>query len=85
MSLHIVHLDLICMSYDQKKGRESNWEFDSLSQIPWKQGPNELQLGRDVHLWKDLFEGYNILPLHFQKRLDLKKIWASKFLEQQES
>ncbi len=27
--LHIVHLNLICMSYDQKKGRESNWEFDS--------------------------------------------------------
>jgi hypothetical protein len=26
---HIVHLYLICMSYDQKKGRESNWEFDS--------------------------------------------------------
>jgi len=27
--LHIVHLHLICMSYDQKKGRESTWEFDS--------------------------------------------------------
>jgi hypothetical protein len=25
--LHIVHLNLICMSYDQKKGRESNWEL----------------------------------------------------------
>jgi hypothetical protein len=24
----IVHLDLICMNYDQRKGRESNWEFD---------------------------------------------------------
>ncbi len=22
--LHIVHLDLICMNYDQKKGQESN-------------------------------------------------------------
>jgi hypothetical protein len=33
---HIVHLNLICMSYDQKKGRESNWEFDFRPQIPWK-------------------------------------------------
>jgi hypothetical protein len=24
-----VHLDLICISYDQKKGWEPNWEFDS--------------------------------------------------------
>jgi len=32
----IVHLDLICMSYDQKKGWELNWEFDSRPQIPWK-------------------------------------------------
>jgi len=31
---HIVHLDLICMSYDQKKGRELNWKFDSRQQIP---------------------------------------------------
>jgi hypothetical protein len=27
-SHHIVHLDLICMSYDQKNVHESNWEFD---------------------------------------------------------
>jgi hypothetical protein len=38
----IVHLDLICMSYNQRKGRESNWEFDSWSQTPWNQGSNDL-------------------------------------------
>jgi len=27
--LCIVHLNLICMSYDQKKKWESNWKFDS--------------------------------------------------------
>jgi hypothetical protein len=32
----IVHLDLICMSYDQKKGQKSNWEFDSQPQTLWK-------------------------------------------------
>jgi hypothetical protein len=30
----IVHLNLIYMSYDQKKGQESNWEFDFQSQFP---------------------------------------------------
>jgi hypothetical protein len=38
----IVHLDLICMSYDQKKGWESNWEFDYQPQIHGKQGLNEI-------------------------------------------
>jgi hypothetical protein len=28
MMIMIVHIDLICMSYAQKKGHESNWEFD---------------------------------------------------------
>jgi hypothetical protein len=33
--LHIVHLYMICMSYDKKKRRESNYkfEFDSRPQI----------------------------------------------------
>jgi hypothetical protein len=33
MCLCIIHLDLICMNYDQKKGWESNWEFDFRLQI----------------------------------------------------
>ncbi len=33
---HFAHLKLICMSYDQKKGHESNWVFDSWPQIPKK-------------------------------------------------
>jgi hypothetical protein len=81
----IVHLDLICWGYDQKKRCESNWKFDSRPQFPWKHGSNEVQLGRVIHCWKDLFEHYKILPLHFQqKKLDLRKIWAFKVLKQQE-
>ncbi len=80
---HIGHLDLICMSYDQKKGWESNLEFDFRPQIPWKQGSNEVRLERATHHWKDIFKGYIILSLHFQKKnLYLKKIWVSKVLEQ---
>jgi hypothetical protein len=81
----IVHLNLICTSYDQKKGRKSTWEFDSRPQIPWKKASNEVQSGRVIHLWKDIFERYKILPSHFQNIFDLRKIWMSKFLGQQES
>jgi hypothetical protein len=62
----IVHLNLICMSYDQDKRWESNWEFDYQPQIPWKQESNEVQLECALDFWKDLFEGYKILPSHFQ-------------------
>jgi hypothetical protein len=31
--LCIVHLDLICMNYDKKKGQKSNLEFDFQPQI----------------------------------------------------
>jgi hypothetical protein len=64
---HIVHLDLIYMSYDQKKGHESNWEFDSRSQILRNKGSNEVRLGRVIHHWKNIFEGYKILPLYSKK------------------
>jgi hypothetical protein len=71
---HIVHLNLIYMSYDQKKGQESNFQFDSRSQTPWKQGSNEFWLGQAIHHWKDFFKGYKILPSHFF----LKKTWFEK-------
>jgi len=63
-----------CMSYDQKKGQESNREFDSQPQILLEQGSNDFQLGRVMHRWKDFFEDYKLLPLHAPKKLDLRKI-----------
>ncbi len=80
-----LHLNLICMSYDQKMGHESNWEFDFRPQSLSKQRSNEVQLGCVIHCWKEFFEGYKILPSHFQNKLDLRKIWASKVLGQQKS
>jgi hypothetical protein len=38
----MVNFDLIYMSYDQKKGHELNWEFDSQPQIPRKHGSIEV-------------------------------------------
>jgi hypothetical protein len=49
------------MSYDQKKGWESNWEFDFQPQAPWKQGSNEVRLERAIHHWKDISKGYKII------------------------
>ncbi len=74
----IIHLDLICMNYDEKKGWELNWKFDSQSQIPWKQGSNEVWLERVIHHWKSIFKGYKIVPSHIKNKFDLRKIWASK-------
>jgi hypothetical protein len=62
------------------KKQESNWEFDSQPQTPWKQGSNELSLKHAIHRWKNLFEGYKILPSIFENKFDLRKIWATKVL-----
>jgi len=56
----IGHLDLCCPSYGQKKGRESNWQFDSR---PLKVGNRPLpNIGIEsaIRRWKDLDEGYKI-------------------------
>jgi hypothetical protein len=62
------------MSYDQKKSQQSNWEFDSQPQIPFKQGPNDFQLRHAIHHWKELFKHYKILPLYAPNTFFKKKI-----------
>jgi hypothetical protein len=56
------------MNYDQKKGWESNCEFDSQPQIPLEKGSNDLQLENAIRCWKDFFDGYKILPLQAPKK-----------------
>jgi hypothetical protein len=56
----IGHLDICSPSYGQKKGRESNWQFDSR---PLKVGNRlapDVRWGSATRRWKDLDEGYNI-------------------------
>jgi hypothetical protein len=53
------HLDICSPSYGQKKGRESNWQFDSR---PLKVGNRPVPNVRSrsaTRSWKALFEGYN--------------------------
>ncbi len=55
----IGHLDIYSPSYGQKKGRESNWQFDSR---PLKFGNRplpDIRLESATRRWKELDEGYN--------------------------
>ncbi len=56
----IGHLDIRSPSYGQKKGQESNWQFDSR---PLKVGNRpvlDVRSGSATWRWKALFEGYKI-------------------------
>jgi hypothetical protein len=55
----IGHLDICSPSYGQKKGRESNWQFDSRPlKVANRPLPN-IRFGSAIRRWKDLDEGYN--------------------------
>ncbi len=55
----IVHLDIWNTSYGQKKGRESNWQFDARP-LKVKNWPDYLVCRqRATYRWKALDEGYN--------------------------
>jgi hypothetical protein len=55
----MTHLDIWNTSYGQKKGRESNWQFDSRA-LKVENQPNFLMCKRRAtYRWKALNEGYN--------------------------
>jgi hypothetical protein len=56
---HIGHLDICSPSYGQKKGRESNWQFD-YRPLKVRNRPVPDMCSRSATWrWKALFEGYN--------------------------
>jgi hypothetical protein len=55
----MIHLDIWNTSYGQKKGRESNWQFDSRSQKVGNQPDFLAFKWRETCCYKDLNEGYN--------------------------
>jgi hypothetical protein len=74
----IAHLDISNISYGQKKGRESNCQFDSWQQ---KVGNRPDLLGwreRATYHWKDLNNKYNFYLDHIVIRGLLAKLWGSK-------
>ncbi len=74
----IGHLDICSPSYGQKKGRESNWQFDSR---PLKVGnrplPN-IRFERATWRWKDLDEGYNVCSDFVTIGFCSRELWPSK-------
>ncbi len=74
------HFDICNTSYGKKKGRESNWQFDSR---PLKVG-NRLDAGvwrwSATHRWKALNESYklalDLIPIRGMK----KELWTHKVL-----
>jgi hypothetical protein len=55
----MTHLDIWNTSYGQKKGRESNWQFD-FRPLKVRNRPDFLAFRwRETHRWKALDKGYN--------------------------
>ncbi len=74
----IGHLDICSPSYGQKKGRESNWQFDSR---PLKVGNRPLpdfRFGSAIGRWKDLDEGYNFGLDLVAIQLCSRELWQFK-------
>jgi hypothetical protein len=70
--------DICSPSYGQKKGRESNWQFDSR---PLKVGNRPLpdvQFERATCRWKDLDEGYNFGSDLIAIQLCSRELWRFK-------
>jgi hypothetical protein len=75
---HIAHLDIKNTSYGQKKGRESNYQFDSRPK-KIKNRPYLLVCRwRATYHWKALDEGYNFSLDYISIWGLLAKLWGSK-------
>jgi len=72
------HFNIYNTSYGRKKGRESNWQFDSR---PLKVG-NWPDLGAckwsATHRWKALKESYNFVLDFVPIRIQGEKLWMPK-------
>jgi hypothetical protein len=72
------HLDIYSPSYGQKKGRESNWQFDSRPLKVRNRPAPDVLWESAIRRWKALDESYNIgldlIPIRGQG----EKLWPSK-------
>jgi hypothetical protein len=72
------HLDICSTSHGWKKGRESNWQFDSPPQkIGNRSDPGACKWSA-THRWKALKESYNFCLDLVLIRARGKKLWAPK-------
>jgi len=74
----IGHLDICRPSYGQKKGRESNWQFDSRPLKVENRPLFNIRIESVIRRWKDLDEGYKIGSDLVAIRLRSRELWAPK-------
>jgi hypothetical protein len=74
----IGHLNICSPSYGQKKGRESNWQFDSRPLKVRNRPLPDLQIESAIRRWKDLDEGYKFGSDLVAIRLRSRELWAPK-------
>jgi len=74
----IDHLDICSPSYGQKKGRESNWQFDSRPLNVGNRPLPDLRIDSAIRRWKDLDEGYKFGLDLVAIRPGSRELWAPK-------
>ncbi len=74
----IGHLDICSPNYGQKKGRESNCQFDSRPLKVWNRPLPNIGIGSATGRWKALEENYNFGLDLVLIRLGSQEIWAPK-------
>jgi len=74
----IGHLDIFSPSFGQKKGRESNWQFDSRPQKVDNRPLSDLRIESAIRCWKDLDEVYNFDSDLVAIRPGNQELWPSK-------
>jgi hypothetical protein len=72
------HLNICSPSYGQKKGRESNWQFDSRPLKVGNRSLSDLRIESEIRRWKDLAEGYKFGLDLVAIRLCSRELWAPK-------
>jgi len=74
----IDHWDICSPSYGQKKGRESNWQFDSWPLKVENRPLPDLRIESSRCRWKDPDKGYNFGLDLLAIRLGSRELWAPK-------
>jgi hypothetical protein len=72
------HLDICTASYGQKKGRESNWRFDSWPRKVGNRPLPDVRFGSATLRWKDLDESYNFDSDLVAIQLRSRELWQFK-------
>jgi hypothetical protein len=76
--VRITHLDIWNTSYGQKKGQESNWQFDSRPEKVENRPDLFSCKQRATYHWKALDKSYNFALDRTSTQGLLAKLWGSK-------